>query len=559
MSSLFKGFVTTMLCVVVFPVVLFSQNQARVDSLRYDLEMARTDSVKVITLIELAREYAAGELPVSLDYAQQALDLAETTKDDHLISQSLFTMGLICFYNGLMDLAARNYYRYLDIQRTLNNSDEITNALINIGSIKLQMMEFEDAREIFMEALDYINQTLTVEELDSAPPVQFPVIYNNLGVIYHNLEDYDNALDYYNRGMLIARRMEDPQRNMANLLNNLGRTYDQMGKYDEALEVINQALDIRIQHGDKQGIGSSYRNLAIHHMSRGQFAQALGYLYEGLAIAEEVGALNLKVNFVNQLFEYYDLHNQPDSALKYHKLLKEYTDQVNREETLRELTRLELTAHYQEMELVRKMEQKRKDLQFTLVAGLLLLIAVIAFLLWYLASSRAKRLRLLNDNIQLEALNTSLEKQNLEKELEVKNKELTTNVMYQIRKNELINDISQKLIRYSHELNKEKQYLIQSIVKDLESTQDESIWNEFEVRFHQVHNDFYDKLHEINPDLSLNERRLCAFLRLNMTSKEISSITGQSLRSIEVARTRLRKKLHLTNSDINLIDFLLNV
>ncbi len=559
MSSLFKGFVTTILTFVVFPAVLLSQNQARVDSLRYDLEMARIDSVKVMTLIELAREYAVGELPVSLDYAQQALDLAETTKDNDLISQSLFTMGLICFYNGLLDLAARNYYRYLEIQRSLDNPDGITSALINVGSIKLQMMEFEDAREIFLEVLDYLNETMAAGDVDSVPPAQYPVIYNNLGVIYHNLQEYNKALDYYNKGILIARRIENPQRDMANLLNNLGRTYDQMGMDDEALEAINQALDIRLQQGDKQGIGSSYRNLAIYHMTRRQYGQALGYLYEGLAIAEEVGALNLKVNFVEQLFEYYDLYNQPDSALKYHKLLKEYTDQVNREETLRELTRLELTAHYQEMELVRQMEQKRKDQQYTLVGGLLLLVAVIAFLLWYLASSRAKRLRLLNDNIQLEALNTSLEKQNLEKELEVKNKELTTNVMYQIRKNELINDISQKLIRYSHELNKEKQYLIQSIVKDLESTQDESIWNEFEVRFHQVHNDFYDKLHEINPDLSLNERRLCAFLRLNMTSKEISSITGQSLRSIEVARTRLRKKLHLTNSDINLSDFLLNV
>ncbi|TVQ07927.1 MAG: tetratricopeptide repeat protein [Bacteroidetes bacterium] len=559
MKLFFNGIVLAVLCFFLQPVGLLSQNQARVDSLRYDLEMARTDSVKVITLIELAREYSSGELPISMDYAQQALDLAETTKDNDLISQSLFTMGLICFYNGLLDMAARNYYRYLEIQRSLDNPDGITSALINVGSIKLQMMEFEDAKEIFLEALDYLNKTMPADKVDSSPPAQFPVIYNNLGVIYHNLQEYNKALDYYNKGILIAQRLADPRRDMANLLNNLGRTYDQLGKHDEALEAINQALDLRIEHGDKQGIGSSYRNLAIYYMSREQYAQALGYLHKGLSIAEEVGALNLKVNFVSQLFEYYDQRNQPDSALKYHKLLKEYTEQVNREETLRELTRLELTAHYQEMELIRQMEQKRKDLQYTLVAGLLLLIAVIAFLLWYLASSRAKRLRLLNDNIQLEALNTSLEKQNLENELEVKNKELTTNVMYQIRKNDLINEISQKLIRYSHELSKEKQFLIQSIVKDLESTQDESVWNEFEVRFHQVHNDFYDKLHEINPDLSLNERRLCAFLRLNMTSKEISSITGQSLRSIEVARTRLRKKLHLTNSDTNLTDFLLNV
>jgi hypothetical protein len=71
------------------------------------------------------------------------------------------------------------------------------------------------------------------------------------------------------------------------------------------------------------------------------------------------------------------------------------------------------------------------------------------------------------------------------------------------------------------------------VIRDLERTRDSSIWNEFELRFNQVHNTFYQKLNEKSPDLSPNEQRLCAFLRLNMTTKEIASITGQSIRSIE--------------------------
>lgn len=85
------------------------------------------------------------------------------------------------------------------------------------------------------------------------------------------------------------------------------------------------------------------------------------------------------------------------------------------------------------------------------------------------------------------------------------------------------------------------------------------MWDEFELRFQGVHNEFYQKLQSINPELSTNERRLCAFLKLNMTTKEIASITHQSPRSIEVARTRLRKKLNLTNSDISLTDFFLSI
>ena len=61
------------------------------------------------------------------------------------------------------------------------------------------------------------------------------------------------------------------------------------------------------------------------------------------------------------------------------------------------------------------------------------------------------------------------------------------------------------------------------------------------------------------PDLSPSEQRLCAFLRLNMSTKEISELTGQRISSLETARYRLRKKLGITNSHINLITFLNNI
>jgi DNA-binding CsgD family transcriptional regulator len=186
---------------------------------------------------------------------------------------------------------------------------------------------------------------------------------------------------------------------------------------------------------------------------------------------------------------------------------------------------------------------------------LILLLSILG-LLYFLSHSRVRRLRLEKENINLASKNLELEKSNLMQELEIKNKELATNVMYQIQKNELIHEIGQKLQKLSYSISKSDQQLIIGIIKDLEKTQDSSIWNEFEVRFQQVHNDFYNKLNVINPELSLNDRRLCAFLRLNMTTKEICSITGQSIRSIEVARTRLRRKLDLTNSETGLIEFL---
>jgi hypothetical protein len=84
-------------------------------------------------------------------------------------------------------------------------------------------------------------------------------------------------------------------------------------------------------------------------------------------------------------------------------------------------------------------------------------------------------------------------------------------------------------------------------------------WDEFELRFLQVHLDFNKKIHALSPRLSSTERRLCYFLLLDMSTKEIATITGQTNRAVELGRIRLRKKLGLTNTETSLFDFLSNI
>jgi DNA-binding CsgD family transcriptional regulator len=78
------------------------------------------------------------------------------------------------------------------------------------------------------------------------------------------------------------------------------------------------------------------------------------------------------------------------------------------------------------------------------------------------------------------------------------------------------------------------------------------------VVFEKVHTDFYPKLVKKIPDISIRERRLCAFLKMNMSTKEIASITFQSQNAIDVAKHRLRKKLG-TDTDEDLTNFLITL
>ena len=78
---------------------------------------------------------------------------------------------------------------------------------------------------------------------------------------------------------------------------------------------------------------------------------------------------------------------------------------------------------------------------------------------------------------------------------------------------------------------------------------------EFKTYFDSVHPSFFENLAKTNPNLTANELRLCAFLRMGLSTKEIAALTFREIRSVESARNRLRKKLEL-NLDENLLVYL---
>lgn len=115
--------------------------------------------------------------------------------------------------------------------------------------------------------------------------------------------------------------------------------------------------------------------------------------------------------------------------------------------------------------------------------------------------------------------------------------------------------LNQKLKNAILPLKPEAKKPITDIIRETDRNISSDTWEEFETRFNQVHHDFSARLLKEFSNLSPNELKLCAFLRLNMSTKEILTITQQSSNSISVARHRLRTKLGIER-DENLITFL---
>ena len=83
-------------------------------------------------------------------------------------------------------------------------------------------------------------------------------------------------------------------------------------------------------------------------------------------------------------------------------------------------------------------------------------------------------------------------------------------------------------------------------------------WKQFSIHFNNVHSNFLITLKEVYPDLNAHEMKLCAYLRMNLSSKEIAQLLSISVRGVEISRYRLRKKLKLHPQE-DLFEFLFNI
>lgn len=165
-------------------------------------------------------------------------------------------------------------------------------------------------------------------------------------------------------------------------------------------------------------------------------------------------------------------------------------------------------------------------------------------------------------NLYLEQFEISLgkEKNRIEEELFLKDvenqqRQLTINAINILQLSHLQQSVSDELTALMLHVDPDGKKIIRSINSKLLDKSTERVWSEMEVCFERVHIGFYQRLLGHLPELSLRERRLCAFLRLNMTSKEIASITFQSVNAIDVAKHRVKKKIGIKN-DGDLCTFL---
>jgi DNA-binding CsgD family transcriptional regulator len=154
-----------------------------------------------------------------------------------------------------------------------------------------------------------------------------------------------------------------------------------------------------------------------------------------------------------------------------------------------------------------------------------------------------------------------LKNEKLESEIEHKNTELASTAMHLVQKGELLSNIRDELMKMKKGFNGEaaaaEEFKKMLRILGEENKMDKD-WEQFAVHFDKVHSDFLQILKAAYPALSSHELKLCAYLRMNLSSKEIAQLENISVRGVEISRYRLRKKLKIP-TETNLFDFLLEL
>ncbi|MGB3590769.1 MAG: LuxR family transcriptional regulator [Nonlabens sp.] len=166
-------------------------------------------------------------------------------------------------------------------------------------------------------------------------------------------------------------------------------------------------------------------------------------------------------------------------------------------------------------------------------------------------SKQQRDLELVNLSNQNEVVKLRNEK--LQDEIKYRNKELAISTMAMIKKNEALGEINTAVKKMTQ--NVEVKQLLKLLNKNMSNKQE---WVTFEEAFNNADKDFFKKIKERHPKLTTGDLRLCTYLRLNLSSKEIAPLLNISPRSVEIKRYRLRKKMEL-DKEISLTDYIIEM
>ncbi|MGB5555875.1 MAG: tetratricopeptide repeat protein [Flavobacteriaceae bacterium] len=551
------------------------RDNANIDSL-LQLIPVQKDSILVETYFAIFDQYIFKDPKKGQPYLDSAATIVNRLMNKYLKAELLRKRGLYTQELGDFNQSLEYFNQAKVLYNDLGDQTKIRTVYNNIGIVSKDLGQTAAALEAYLTAIK-ISESLGEPEEERAPYLM------NIGKLYSKLGNLEVSNDYYKKveaiclehnleyGLAITR--SNRATNLANAnrfqealelyqgampyfertnresaigeqYNLIGTVYVKMDSLQLAKKYFLQAMDLNNDIQQKSQSGISYRNLGDVYFMEKSYNSALENYQNSLAIAKQISNNIEIVDDYLKISNTYEKLGDISQAYEYRKIYSAMYDSIFSQENNQKINALELRYKTekgeQEIELQKKeialLEEKEKtsNLQrIGLFVGLLTIIVLFG-LIYYGIRQKMKR--------------NGLERERVKAELAFKEKELTTHALHLAKKNEVLEGLKQKAaeLKKTEGGGKAYQELIRTINFD---QQDDKVWENFTRYFEAVHKDFEKDAVSRYPDISKNELRLMALIKMNLSSKEIANILNISSDGVKKARQRLRKKMNLSPED----------
>lgn len=559
-----------------------SQNNEKLDSLlkliSFQRDTALANTYNKLFLAKFRRSPEEAKL-----YLDSAFSSLKGYDNKRLSAKLMLSKGIFFQRTAQMKKAEKVFKEAIEEFDRLNDKMNGSAAYNGLGTVQMEFGQFDNALRSYMNSLK-LKEELKVGGLELVKS------YGNIGILYKNIGNYDLAIQYLKNAEQIA--IENKlTRELAMLRASMGQVYGKRKQYKEALKNKLEALEYYEESKSTRLLAVMYENLGglyeeMDSLSKAEvyykksldlceqkneglicslaqiglgrlnlnfknYPVALEYLYKALESSKSTGQEEETMNTYKYLAETYAAMGNYKKAYDYDTLHFKKYDTIFKAENIRKINELgiqyqtekkEQQIAQQETEISLLEEQEKvSNLQKILLGGGMTLSLITLGFGFYGFRQRTKR-------NQLEKEKVDAELQLKKSELAFKKKELTSHALHLAKKNEVLEGLKQKAaeLKKTEGGGKAYQELITTINFD---QQDDKVWENFTRYFEAVHKDFEKDAVSRYPDISKNELRLMALIKMNLSSKEIANILNISSDGVKKARQRLRKKMNLEPED----------
>jgi len=530
------------------------------DKIRYD--RGKADALHKMGIVL----WVQGKLNEAVDTTKAAIKLYKKLQVTKSVAGCINNLAAIYSSQGNYEEALKSYQASYNLKLELGDSIGMVSSLTNLGNVNINNGEFEEGLEYYHKSLQLALKTKNIEIYKLVD------IYNNLGIAYRNVNNIDSSLYYYNQNLNLCKD-NNLLMPYSKGLSNVGTLYFKNNSLDTALTYYLEAYKIQKEINTTIHLGRTTTNIAEVYRKKKDFNTALQYANEAREYVFQSSSLKEQQTLYHL---YSDIYADQGNYKQAHNYLTKYEslhDSLVNIEKSKELAKLDALYQFEkkekeiiQLESDKKIAQKETNIQrlYKNIAfsGVLAAIVIILLVINRMRISR-KLFRQKEELItakeaeaRLLLENEKLESEKLKTEIESKNRELSSNALATSQKNELLSEVDNKikeLEKAANIDNHSKLRELKFLIKENRSI--ETDWQNFKVHFDNVHPNFYQKLTAEYPELSQNDLKHCAYIRVNLTSKEIARIMNISPKSVQMSRYRLKKKFGLT-AEHDLFEFI---